>query len=58
MVGDKLLLRDFGPYGIIFMVGVFYNRYHGNAVEEFLVYGIIFAITHVYYIDIPVILDG
>jgi hypothetical protein len=29
---NYLLLKDFGPYMIIFMG---YNRYHGNAVERF-----------------------
>jgi hypothetical protein len=31
------LLRDFGPYGIIFvnMCVCYYNRHHGNAVKGF-----------------------
>jgi hypothetical protein len=31
-----ILLRDFGPYGVIFMMCVCcYNRYHDNAVKGF-----------------------
>jgi hypothetical protein len=34
LVGDHLLLGDFGPYGIIFMSVCFYNSSYGNAVKE------------------------
>jgi hypothetical protein len=30
---NHLLLKDFGPYGIIFMAVCCYNRCHGNAVN-------------------------
>jgi hypothetical protein len=30
-----MLLRDFGPYGIMFMNMCCYNRCHGNAINEF-----------------------
>jgi hypothetical protein len=36
LVCDDLLLRGFGPYGIIFMMRVWvrrYNRCHGNSVK-------------------------
>jgi hypothetical protein len=35
LIGDHLLLRDFGPYGIIFEYACPYNRCHGNSVEGF-----------------------
>jgi hypothetical protein len=35
LVGNHLLFRDFGPYGIIFMNVCCYNRGHGNAVKSF-----------------------
>jgi hypothetical protein len=36
LVDDQLLLRDFGPYGIIFMMCMFfYNWCNGNAVKVF-----------------------
>lgn len=37
MVGDRLLSRDFEPYGIIFMNVCCYNRCHSKAVMGFWV---------------------
>jgi hypothetical protein len=55
LVGDNLLLRNFGPYEIMMMC---YNRCHGNAVKGFGVlwdniYDCVFTA-----LDFPVILDG
>jgi hypothetical protein len=47
LVGDHLLLRDFGPYGIIFMNVCFCNRFHGNSVQRFRTYGVIFVTIRV-----------
>jgi hypothetical protein len=37
LVDVNLLLRDFGPYEVVFMVGLYYyNRCHGKAVKVFI----------------------
>jgi hypothetical protein len=56
LVGDNLLLRNFGPYGIICVCC--YNPCHGNAVKDFgvlwdIIYNCVFTT-----LDFPVILDG
>jgi hypothetical protein len=33
-IGHHMLLRDFGPYVIIFVKVFCYNRYHENVVKE------------------------
>jgi hypothetical protein len=35
LIRDHLLLRDYGPYGIIFMNVCCYNCCHGNSVKGF-----------------------
>jgi hypothetical protein len=40
-IGDHLLLRDFGPYGVIFVCC--YNHCHDNVVRDFGPYGVIFV---------------
>jgi hypothetical protein len=43
LAGDALLLRDFGPYGKIFM-NVCYIRCHGNAVKGFSALCLLYAV--------------
>jgi hypothetical protein len=57
LVGDHLLLREFGPYWIIFMNVFCYNRCNGNAVRDFDPNGI-FIIICFTTLDFPVILNG
>jgi hypothetical protein len=42
LVSDHLLLKDFGPYEMIFVNVCCYNRCHENAVKGFRSYGVIF----------------
>jgi uncharacterized YccA/Bax inhibitor family protein len=58
LVGDHLLLRDFGPYEIIFMnVCVVITNAMVKLLKDFGPYGIIFMTVFI-TLDFPVILDG
>jgi hypothetical protein len=48
LVGDHLLLRKFGPYGIIFMNICCCIRCHGNVVQGYGPYDIIFMKMYFY----------
>jgi hypothetical protein len=51
-----MLLRDFGPYMIIFW-NECCNRCHGDAVKGFWPSGLIFMIMYTYYVGFPVMVS-